>query len=206
MNDKTNQVAPVAEATRMTSLQIAEVIGRRHLEVMLLIRLMEYGWERACKRKFTMTSQNAEGKEKDAKPETIYSLTKAECLYIATKLNDEERARIVLQWEELEKKAEEARVNKALAENAAQKIVDNLDPRNGYPSFFGYFNLCPVADLHTAILTLADFAKEQLHCRHTEKARNIRHQSNVALTFAKTLSANSQTLEELSSLAYMQIR
>ena len=31
-----------------------------------------------------------------------YSLTKTECLYIATKFNDEARARLVLRWEELE--------------------------------------------------------------------------------------------------------
>ena len=31
-----------------------------------------------------------------------YQLTKTECLYIATKFNDEARARLVLRWEELE--------------------------------------------------------------------------------------------------------
>ena len=33
-----------------------------------------------------------------------YQLTKTECLYIATKFNDEARARLVLRWEELEKR------------------------------------------------------------------------------------------------------
>ncbi len=32
----------------------------------------------------------------------FYVLTKAECLYIATKFNDEARARLILRWEELE--------------------------------------------------------------------------------------------------------
>ena len=31
-----------------------------------------------------------------------YQLTKTECLYIATKFNDEARAKLVLRWEELE--------------------------------------------------------------------------------------------------------
>jgi phage antirepressor YoqD-like protein len=31
-----------------------------------------------------------------------YSLTKTECLYIATKFNDEARAKLVLRWQELE--------------------------------------------------------------------------------------------------------
>jgi anti-repressor protein len=33
-----------------------------------------------------------------------FELTKIECLYIATKFNDEARAKLVLRWEELEKK------------------------------------------------------------------------------------------------------
>ena len=32
-----------------------------------------------------------------------YQLTKTECLYIATKFNDEARAKLVLRWEELER-------------------------------------------------------------------------------------------------------
>ena len=41
---------------------------------------------------------------KDSKGELrpCYSLTKTECLYIATKFNDEARAKLVLRWEELE--------------------------------------------------------------------------------------------------------
>gem|GEM_PF-3015294 len=31
-----------------------------------------------------------------------YMLTKTECLYIATKFNDEARARLVLRWQQLE--------------------------------------------------------------------------------------------------------
>jgi hypothetical protein len=34
----------------------------------------------------------------------MYRLTKSECLYIATKFNDEARAKLILRWEELEKK------------------------------------------------------------------------------------------------------
>ena len=32
-----------------------------------------------------------------------YSVTNTECLYIATKFNDEARAKLVLRWEELER-------------------------------------------------------------------------------------------------------
>lgn len=34
----------------------------------------------------------------------LFSLSKTECLYIATKFNDEARAKLILRWEELEAK------------------------------------------------------------------------------------------------------
>jgi phage antirepressor YoqD-like protein len=39
------------------------------------------------------------------KDQPYYELTKTECLYVATKFNDEARAKLVIRWEELEKKA-----------------------------------------------------------------------------------------------------
>ena len=41
-------------------------------------------------------------------------LTKTECLYIATKFNDEARARLVLRWQELELREQERRQQLAL--------------------------------------------------------------------------------------------
>ena len=43
-----------------------------------------------------------------------YVLTKTECLYIATKFNDEARARLVLRWQELELREQERRQQLAL--------------------------------------------------------------------------------------------
>lgn len=84
----------------MTSLEIAEVTGRNHKDVMRSIRDMEDAWEKVNGRKFALVEY------KDAKGEMrpCYSLNKTECLYIATKFNDEARAKLVLRWEELEAK------------------------------------------------------------------------------------------------------
>lgn len=84
----------------MTSLEIAEVTGRNHKDVMRSIREMEDAWEKVNGRKFALVEY------KDAKGEMrpCYSLGKTECLYIATKFNDEARAKLVLRWEELETK------------------------------------------------------------------------------------------------------
>ena len=84
----------------MTSLEIAEVTGRNHKDVMRSIREMEDAWAKVNGRKFALVEY------KDAKGEMrpCYSLNKTECLYIATKFNDEARAKLVLRWEELEAK------------------------------------------------------------------------------------------------------
>ena len=37
----------------------------------------------------------------------MYELTETECLYVATKFNDEARARLILRWEELEQQAQQ---------------------------------------------------------------------------------------------------
>lgn len=85
----------------MTSREIAELTGKRHSDVLVAIRIMEPAWEKISGRKFPL----AEYKDEQGKPRPMYSLTKTECLYIATKFNDEARAKLVLRWEELEMKA-----------------------------------------------------------------------------------------------------
>lgn len=95
------QSSPAAPAATMTSLQIAEVTGKRHRDLLRSIRAMEPAWEKVNGRKFALVEYT--DPKGEARP--CYSLTKTECLYIATKFNDEARARLVLRWEELEREA-----------------------------------------------------------------------------------------------------
>lgn len=97
---KENQLVAVAQT--MTSLQIAEVSGRLHKDVLRAIRAMEPAWEKVQGRKFALTFIARELPNGGSKQEPCYELTKTECLYIAAKFNDEIRARLVLRWEELE--------------------------------------------------------------------------------------------------------
>lgn len=83
---------------RMTSLQIAEVTGRRHADVMKAIRKMEPAWVKIAEGKFSLGSYWDE----NGQSRPCYSLTKEECLYIATKFNDEARAKLIRRWKELE--------------------------------------------------------------------------------------------------------
>ena len=52
---------------------------------------------------FALTSRTIVQPNGGTREVPCYSLTKTECLYIATKFNDEARAKLVLRWEELEK-------------------------------------------------------------------------------------------------------
>lgn len=83
----------------MSSLQIAEISGKLHKDVMRSIRKMEFAWEKINGRKFALVEYTDEKGER----RPMYQLNKTECLYIATKFNDEARAKLVLRWEELEK-------------------------------------------------------------------------------------------------------
>ena len=95
---KNNQALPVIGAQRMTSLEIAEVTGKQHKHLMRDIRNMEAAWEKVNGSKFGLVDY------RDAKGELrpCYSLSKMECLYIATKFNDEARAKLVIRWQQLE--------------------------------------------------------------------------------------------------------
>ena len=86
----------------MTSLEIAELTGKQHFHVMEAIRKMEPAWEKVCKSKFRFTSRTIVQPNGGTREVPCYQLTKTECLYIATKFNDEARAKLVLRWQELE--------------------------------------------------------------------------------------------------------
>ena len=83
----------------MTSLEIAEVTGKQHCHVMEAIRKMEPAWQKVNQSNFRLIEYT----DSRGRLMPCYQLTKTETLYIATKFNDEARARLVLRWEELER-------------------------------------------------------------------------------------------------------
>ena len=91
----------------MTSLEIAELTGKQHKDIMKAIRKMEPAWEKVQGRKFALLSRTYQLPNGGTKEVPCYVLTKTECLYIATKFNDEARARLVLRWQELELQEQE---------------------------------------------------------------------------------------------------
>lgn len=112
----------------MTSLEIAEVTGKRHSDVLEAIRNMESAWAKVAQRKFPL------GSYKDANNQSrpCYILNKTECLYVATKFNDEARAKLVLRWEELENQARKSEVvmpNFSNPAEAARAWADQYEQR-----------------------------------------------------------------------------
>lgn len=82
----------------MSSLQIAEISGKQHKHVMESIRSQEKAWIKINGTKFRLVDYT----DKKGEKRPMYLLNKTECLYIATKFNDEARAKLVLRWKELE--------------------------------------------------------------------------------------------------------
>lgn len=59
---------------------------------------MEPAWQKVSQSNFRLASYI----DRQRKERPCYELTKTECLYIATKFNDEARAKIILRWKQLE--------------------------------------------------------------------------------------------------------
>ena len=82
---------------------IAELTGKQHKNVMQAIRNMEPAWEKVTGLKFQLCEKSYLLANGVTKKQPFYQLTKTECLYIATKFNDEARAKLVLRCDELER-------------------------------------------------------------------------------------------------------
>lgn len=97
------------EGTKLTmsSVEIAKRTGKRHRDVMRSIRTMESAWLKITGRKFALS----EYKDKTGRRLPMYILDHYECMYIATKFNDEARAKLVLRWAELEEEARAKGIN-----------------------------------------------------------------------------------------------
>ena len=115
------QIININKVQTMTSLEIAELTGKQHKDVMKAIRNMEPAWVKVNGRKFALV----EYQDKKGELRPCYQLTKTECLYIATKFNDEARAKLVLRWQQLELAEQERRQQLCLPE--PQKILALAD-------------------------------------------------------------------------------
>ena len=115
------QIININKVQTMTSLEIAELTGKNHFDLMRAIRKMEPAWEKVNGCKFALV----EYQDKKGELRPCYQLTKTECLYIATKFNDEARAKLVLRWQQLELAEQKRRQQLCLP--SPQKILALAD-------------------------------------------------------------------------------
>lgn len=106
----------------MSSVEIAERTGKRHADLMKSIRAMEVAWVKVNGGKFSLVEYiDSKGEKRP-----MYILDHYECMYIATKFNDEARAKLVLRWAELEEEARAKGVNSINALPAPTPIEEQL--------------------------------------------------------------------------------
>lgn len=106
---------PSVHKRTMSSVEIAEMTGKRHCDVMRSIRAIEPAWVKIAERKFASCSY----KDENNRERPMYLLYYRECMYIATKFSDEARAKLILRWDELEKE------NRAKESNALPDPTDS---------------------------------------------------------------------------------
>ena len=119
------QIININKVQTMTSLEIAELTGKQHKDLMKAIRKMEPAWEKVHGRKFALMFREVKIGNGAVRHDPCYVLTKTECLYIATKFNDEARAKLVLRWQQLELAEQERRQQLCLP--SPQKILALAD-------------------------------------------------------------------------------
>lgn len=118
------EVLATNEGTKLTmsSVEIAERTGKRHADLMKSIRAMEVAWVKVNGGKFSLVEYiDSKGEKRP-----MYILDHYECMYIATKFNDEARAKLVLRWAELEEEARAKGVNSINTLPAPTPIEEQL--------------------------------------------------------------------------------
>lgn len=118
------EISTIVDGDRMTSLQIAEITGKSHADVMKAIRKMEPAWSKINEGNFSLV----EYKDKKGETRPCYSLNKEECLYIATKFNDEARAKLIKRWKELEEQHQKPSVPQTYLE-ALKSLVKSEEEK-----------------------------------------------------------------------------
>ena len=115
---------PSAHKRTMSSVEIAEMTGKLHHHILRSIRAMEPAWEKVAATKFGCCYY----KDENNRERPMYLLDYRECMYIATKFNDEARAKLILRWDELEREDREKKRNAQLgpADSGAGHTVHEL--------------------------------------------------------------------------------
>lgn len=172
--------AEACEVQRMTSLEIAEICGKPHNDLMKAIRKMEHAWMKVHGGNFSLKQRLVQTSNGASRMVPYYDLTKLECLYIATKFNDEARAKLVIRWAELEDWYQESlRRELERMRSKTRQLVQHQEELKG--------------EL-TELEPLADYCKETLQSVSSFTVRSIAH----------SLKMTPQELNKILCAAHIQ--
>lgn len=116
----------------MTSLEVAELVGMQHSHLLRDIRKMESGWIKAQdadnqqQSKFGLLFRENKVGNGAVKKEPYYVLNRIQWLYVATKFNDEARAKLVLRWEKLEKERQQYTFEREISKMVRRTLTDAI--------------------------------------------------------------------------------
>ena len=184
-----NNITTIVDQQTITSMDIAQITGKNQSDVLRAIRKMEPAWEETKKSKFTFLQKRSQAGKHGYKMTPYYSLTKTECLFVATKFNDVARAKLVLRWEQLEKEK--------LMQQSQQPVPQSETP-SAEPS--GNFPVDPRNMSRLQILQLALQAEEENERLRTEKDELEIEKSHLESDNYGLMLENSQKSEKIQQL------
>jgi len=184
-----NNITAIADQQTITSMEIAEVTGRAHRNVLRAIRTMEFGWEKVTGLKFELCERTYKMGNGVLKKAPYYKLNKKETLFVATKFNDEARAKLVLRWEQLEKEK--------LMQQSQQPVPQSETP-SAEPS--GNFPVDPRNMSRLQILQLALQAEQENERLRTERDELEIEKSHLESDNYGLMLENSQKSEKIQQL------
>jgi phage regulator Rha-like protein/phage antirepressor YoqD-like protein len=184
-----NNISTIVDQQTMTSLEIADILGRKHKNVLQAIRNMEPAWVNVTGLKFQLCKTSYEFGHNTKREIPVYILNRKECLFVATKFNDEARAKLVLRWEQLEKEK--------LMQQSQQPVPQSETP-SAEPS--GNFPVDPRNMSRLQILQLALQAEQENERLRTERDELEIEKSHLESDNYGLMLENSQKSEKIQQL------
>lgn len=186
----------------MTSLEVAELTGVRHANLLRDIRKMEKGWVDAqdtgnqCKLKFEFASRDVAQPNGGVRTEEYAVLNRIQWLYVATKFNDEARAKLVLRWEKLEKERQQYTFEREISKMVRRTLTDALKDSGENERMHGHAYSTYTNKIYKALFGMdAKRLRKQLDL---DKDANIReHLPENAIKRVSALEAIAQRMVEL---------
>ena len=116
---------------KMTSIEMAEITHQKHKDVMKEIKKLEPEWVKEHGNGFELVKF----KDEKGKPQSCYSLTKHQSLFIASQMARESLSTFIIRWDQLYKEMLEfvipnAEDDEALLAQADDIIADRLEELN----------------------------------------------------------------------------